>query len=121
MKSTTHSWPRRSGKTTSAIGVAEYLRIPYYSCGFIPKGFKIERLVTTLKDVQYAVIDNYEHASPKEKALISKMTDSHLYGTFGSEADDYRIGGKKEAKAMRLALEEGVVGWDMALRDFMNI
>jgi hypothetical protein len=117
-----HSWHRRSGKTSAAIMLSWETGLPIYFCGWVPahvKG-KLTNQVSSLKGLRGVVVDNYEVATKEDKAILATMTDVHVFGTFGPDADDYRIADAEQMSYMTKAVSDGLISHDFMLRE-MNI
>jgi len=120
-----HSWPRRSGKTGAAIMTAMQRGWKYYNCGGsewtnrqFNGGVSQTLIATTLRGLECAVIDNYEHATNEEKEIIATLNDSEIYGTFGCEAEDYRIVSADKWKLIQEDINNGLISRKLALREF---
>jgi len=117
-----HSWHRRSGKTSAAIMKSWEMGVPIYFCGWVPahvKG-KLTNQTSHLQGLKGVVVDNYEVATREDKAILATMTDVEVYGTFGPDADDYRIADAEQMAYMTKAVNEGIISHDLMLRE-MNI
>jgi len=114
-----HSWPRRSGKTGAAIMKSLETGWKYYSCGFVTDHVKnLPFRADTLRGLEFAVIDNYEFATQEELEIIATLNDCEVFGTFGSDADDYRIPTSDEWKLIVESVKNRYISTRMALKEF---
>lgn len=120
-----HSWPRRSGKTGAALMTAMQRGWMYYNCGgekwndnMFGGGISPSLITTDLRGLKSAVIDNYEVATKEDKELIACLEDSEIYGTFGCDADDYKMVSAEQWKLIQRDVEMGLISLKYALREF---
>lgn len=124
MNNIKHSWPRRSGKTGAAIMKCVEEGFMYWS----PATYAWKQKLRASTSIEFAsrpclrcVIDDYEHCTEEQRALIAPLEGVHIFGTFGSNADDYRIGDAKAAMMAMESVEAGLISFELAMRDIMNI
>jgi len=120
-----HSWPRRSGKTGAAVMTAMQRGWKYYNCGGsgwtsrqFNGGISPSLITTSLVGINSIVVDNYEFATDEEKTLIALMQDVEVFGTFGPDADDYKIPTAEKWVMVLQDVEAGLLSLDMALKEF---
>lgn len=120
-----HSWPRRSGKTGAAIMTAMQRGWKYYNCGGsawttrqFNGGISQALIATSLHGLKFAVIDNYEYATDEDKRIIATMDDTEIYGTFGCNAEDYRMVSSEKWKLIQEDIKNGLISHKHALSEF---
>ncbi len=114
-----HSWPRRSGKTGAAIMRALERGYKYYSCGFVTEYTRdLPFRADTLRGLKNVVADNYECATEEEKAILETMDNVIIFGTFGPDANDYKIVDSKMWGLILEDVERGIISMEFALREF---
>ena len=121
----THSWPRRSGKTGAAVMTAIQRGWKYYNCGGsgwtsrqFNGGISPSLIATSLHGLRCVVVDNYELATDEDRAILSTMQDAEIFGTFGPDADDYRIPSADQWLRVLDNVNAGLISMDMALTEF---
>ena len=120
-----HSWPRRSGKTGAAVMTAMQRGWKYYNCGGclwtsrqFNGGISPTLIASSLNGLKCVVVDNYEVATDEDLTLISLMQDVEIFGTFGPDADDYRIPSSEKWLLILKDVDSGLISMDMALTEF---
>jgi len=97
----------------------------YYNCGGSEwtsrqfRGYISPSLITeSLIGVDGVVIDNYEFASKEDRDIIASIPHVEIYGTFGSDAEDYRMIDAKSWKSIQKDIQAGMISLSLALREF---
>ena len=126
MNKNIHSWPRRSGKTGAAVSVSHISGLPYFSpihsrCNHFVKNNIVIFPLNDIHGIKKCVVDNYERCTDEQKAIIAEMDVCHIFGTFGPCDGDYKIGDAKIARNAMEDVESGILSFNMAMRDMMNI
>ena len=78
-------------------------------------------ITNSLKGLKNVVVDNYEHATEEDKAILATMDCVEAFGSMGRIDGDWKIGTVEAWKVACMSVDAGLISEKQARKDFLNI